>query len=251
MSTVEKSARPRPLVEPVHGQDKDETIYLHLHTAIFEAHLAPGTRLPEDALSRSFGVSRTIIRKVLQRLGHEGLVEIRPNRGAVVGEPSVDESREVFATRKILECGAMAEVIQRATEADLKALAAIVVKEDAAQKDGDRPAAIRLSGEFHVRLAEITANGILARTVSALVSRSSLIIATYGSPISTSCRHSEHTEIIELIRAGKTEAAQHWMAEHLDRVESGFAYSDNAPKPPGLEEILQRVAPRVPKKRLL
>ena len=57
--------------------------------------------------------------------------------------------------------------------------------------------------------------------------------------------------MIELIRAGKTEAASAWMAEHLDRVESGFAYSENAPKPPGLEEILQRVAPRVPRKRLL
>jgi DNA-binding GntR family transcriptional regulator len=251
MSTTDTQVPPLPLAAASAGQDKDEAIYLHLHTAIFEAHLAPGTRLPEDALSRSFGVSRTIIRKVLQRLGHEGLVDIRPNRGAVVGEPSVDESREVFATRKILECGALPEVVQRATAADLKALAAIVAQEDAAQKDGDRPAAIRLSGEFHVRLAEITANGILARTVSALVARSSLIIATYGSPISTSCRHSEHTEIIELIGQRRTEEGQRWMAEHLDRVESGFAYSDNAPKPPGLEEILQRVAPRVPKKRLL
>lgn len=251
MNIPDASAHPRPLAAPAPGQDKDEAIYLHLHTAIFEAHLTPGTRLPEDALSRTFGVSRTIIRKVLQRLGHEGLVEIRPNRGAVVGEPSVDESREVFATRKILECGALPEIIRCATETDLKALAAIVVKEDAAQKDGDRPAAIRLSGEFHVRLAAITGNGILERTVSALVARSSLIIATYGSPISTSCRHSEHTEIIELIRQGRSEEGQRWMAEHLDRVESGFAYSENAPKPPGLEEILQQVAARVPKKRIL
>lgn len=89
---------------------RDEAMYRGLHAAIYELRLPPGTRLPEDVLSNTYGVSRTLVRKVLQRMAMEGLVEIRRNRGAQVAEPSADEAREVFATRRMLECGALAEL---------------------------------------------------------------------------------------------------------------------------------------------
>ena len=50
------------------AQERDEIIYQHLHAAICDSRLLPGTRLPEDTLAETFGASRTIIRKVLQRL---------------------------------------------------------------------------------------------------------------------------------------------------------------------------------------
>ena len=79
-------------------QDKDESIYA-LMTAIVEHQLPPGSKLPEEALAEVFAVSRTGIRKVLQRLAAVQLVTLTPKRGAHVTSPSVEESRDLFARR--------------------------------------------------------------------------------------------------------------------------------------------------------
>ncbi|EPN68539.1 GntR family transcriptional regulator, partial [Pseudomonas syringae pv. actinidiae ICMP 19101] len=78
---------------------QDDIVYEHIFDAILEQRLAPGTKLSEEALGEIFGVSRTIIRRALSRLGHEGVVLLRPNRGAVVASPSVEEARQVFFAR--------------------------------------------------------------------------------------------------------------------------------------------------------
>lgn len=71
-------------------QDKDESIYQALMTAIVEHQLPPGSKLPEEALAEVFAVSRTGIRKVLQRLAAVQLVTLTPKRGAHVTSPSVN-----------------------------------------------------------------------------------------------------------------------------------------------------------------
>ena len=75
--------------EAMTGNGRDEAIYRNLYAAIVENHLEPGTKLPEDTLAEAFAVSRTSIRKVLQRLAYERLVDIRLNRGATVAQPTV------------------------------------------------------------------------------------------------------------------------------------------------------------------
>ena len=76
-------------------------------TAIVEHDLAPGTKLPEDTLADTFGVSRTRVRKVLQQLAHEGMVQLERHRGATVARPSAKEARDIFDLRRILEAGMM------------------------------------------------------------------------------------------------------------------------------------------------
>ncbi|MBS0346102.1 MAG: GntR family transcriptional regulator [Proteobacteria bacterium] len=205
-------------------QERDETIYAHLHAAICDSRLLPGTRLPEDTLADTFGASRTIIRKVLQRLAHEGLIDIRPNRGAQIAEPSVPEARDIFATRRILECGALAEMSGKVGAQDLIKLRDLIAQEDDAQHKGDRAAAIRLSGDFHIQLVALAGNNVLSQLVSQLIARSSLIIATYGSPISVTCRHSEHEKILELLAANAFEEAIAWMNEHLTTIERSLRW---------------------------
>ncbi len=73
------------------------SIYRALMTAIVEHQLPPGSKLPEEALAEVFAVSRTGIRKVLQRLAAVQLVTLTPKRGAHVTSPSVEESRAIFA----------------------------------------------------------------------------------------------------------------------------------------------------------
>lgn len=74
----------------------DPMIYESLAAAIFEQRLAPGTKLREDKLAGNFGVGLTLIRNALVRLGNNGIVDLRPNRGAVVASPTAEEAVQVF-----------------------------------------------------------------------------------------------------------------------------------------------------------
>ncbi len=98
---------------------KDEEIYKQIYNAIVDHQLAPDTKLPEDALAESFNVSRTIIRKVLLGLSHEGLVTTAPKRGARVAKPTIQEGKEVFEARRIIEVAALPLVIEKVNNAQL------------------------------------------------------------------------------------------------------------------------------------
>ena len=81
----------------------DEIIYRQMLNAIVEHQLPPGARLPEDRLSEAFGVSRTGIRKVLQRLALEHFVGIENNKGAHVKRPNEAEASEVLHSHILIE----------------------------------------------------------------------------------------------------------------------------------------------------
>ena len=82
--------------------DKDESIYQALMNAIVEHQLPPGSKLPEEALSEVFGVSRTGIRKALQRLAAVQMVQLAPKRGAYVASPTAEEAKDIFRTNSCI-----------------------------------------------------------------------------------------------------------------------------------------------------
>lgn len=224
---------------------RDEEIYRSLYTAIVEHHLAPGARLPEDALAESFGISRTGIRKVLQRLAHERLIELAPNRGATVAQPSVQEAREVFAARRIVECAALTEIGREPPPvAALDELKRIVAAETDAQARGDKREAIHLSGLFHLRVLALADNRPLSDFLGQLVSRTSLVIAMYGTPLAAGCNRCRHEQLIELLAAGDTAAAARWMDEHLREIEAGCAFAESEPQATDLKRIFAEIAKR-------
>lgn len=196
---------------------RTEKLHVMLRQAIIEQRLAPGTRLPEDAIGESFGTSRTIAREALGRLAVEGLVELIPNRGAFVANPTLEEGREIFAVRKALERMVVQEVVARTTPpmaAKLRDLA----NNEAGSGPVSEAEAIRLAGEFHLRLAELSGNAILVRYVAELVSRCSLVLSMYGRPHSADCALSEHANLIDALVAGDAARATDLMDHHLDAV---------------------------------
>lgn len=213
-------------------QTPEDHIYQQLRTAIVEHRIRPATRLPEDALSSAFGVSRTGIRKVLQRLALERLVTLRRGRGAEVSEPTVKQAQDVFAARTLVECHILDNVIDNAADTDLGALKAIIAKEHAAQDRGDYSEAIKYSGEFHVQLVRIAGNDLITSYVEQLTSLSSLIIAVYGSPAGASCDCGGHAELLKLIAGGDKAKAQTWMSEHLKAIESSLTFEPHSGEPP-------------------
>jgi DNA-binding GntR family transcriptional regulator len=196
---------------------RTEKLHVALRQAIIEQRLAPGTRLPEDALGESFGTSRTIAREALGRLAVEGLVELIPNRGAFVANPTLEEGRDIFAVRKGLERLVVQELAARMTPQMIATLRELAQKE-ANSGPISEAQAIRLAGEFHLRLAALSGNALLLRYVTELVSRCSLVLAMYGRPHSADCAVNEHLALVEALASGDGKQAGDLMDRHLDAV---------------------------------
>lgn len=194
-----------------------QRVYRTLRRAIIEQALRPGLKLPEDTIGDKLGVSRTLVREALARLALEGLVELIPHRGASVAYPTLEEARDVFAVRRGLERMVAEALAGRLTKAQAQTLNIHVRNEEAALgRDG--PESIRLAGEFHIQLAEMTGNALLLRYVQEVSSRCSLILAIYGRPHSSECAVSEHREIITALQAGDAARAADLMDSHLQAV---------------------------------
>ncbi len=213
------AAAPLPLRSRRRGA-ADDRLHRELSTAIVDQRIPPGTSLPEDTLASAFGVSRTVVRKALLRLGHEKLVELRTNRGAVVARPSVEEARAVFEARRVVEAALIDAAIERAPDAAFAQLRAHLARELEAERSGDRHALIRLSGDFHRSLAGLAGNHVLAAFLGELVSRSSLILALYQHRADPPCSREQHTEVLEALARRDAVAARTRMAAHLSHVES-------------------------------
>ncbi|KPC33208.1 GntR family transcriptional regulator [Pseudomonas syringae pv. cilantro] len=201
---------------------RDEQIYQHVLEAIVEHRLAPGTRLPEDALAEVFEISRTGIRKVLQRLALERLVTLRPKRGAEVAQPSAQEAQDVLGARQLIEPALMADIAARVAGQRLDALRLLCNQEHEAQHAGLHSEAIQLSARFHVQLCALAGNQVLTEQVAQLTTRSSLIVAVYGSRRSVGCDCGQHVDLLRLLEAGLGEQAREWMAEHLRRIRASL-----------------------------
>jgi len=192
-------------------------VYEQIWTAIIDHSLPPQTRLVEERLCEIFGLGRTRLRQVLQRLAHERVVTLLPNRGAAVSKPSVREAHEVFVARELLESGTVAGFIRSATRADCKRLHQHLAREHAAWRQGNRRAALKYSGEFHLIIAEAGGNQVLIDMLRDLVSRSSLVIAVYQVPGAPCCPPDEHRELARALERRQSRAVD-LMVRHLGRV---------------------------------
>jgi DNA-binding GntR family transcriptional regulator len=216
--------------------------YETLRRAIIEQALPPGTRLREDELAAQFGVSRTPIRAVLARLHDEGLVTSEARRTAAVAEPSLAEARKVFEVRLALEREAVRLVAGRWTPAFARRLEAILKQEEQARKAGEKRAAIRLAGDFHLALAEMADNFLLHRYLAETVSRCSLVLAVHSRPHSDECAISEHRQIIERLQSGRAQEAMAAMDAHIAAI-AHRASLDAAPaQADALADVLARYA---------
>ncbi|WP_298012083.1 GntR family transcriptional regulator [uncultured Castellaniella sp.] len=225
---------------------KDEAVFRHLYAAIVGQHLEPGIKLPEDTLAEAYGVSRTSIRKALQKLAHKGLVDVRVNHGASVAQPTLKDARDLFASRRILECGVIELVAGRATPEQLLQLEELVDQETEATGQGDWRQAIYLSGQFHLALARLADNEIISGYLADLVARTSLVIATFGSPqFHCGCPPSRHIhiEVLSLLRRGEASAAREWMDAHLKAVEHSVVQEKHSDTSFDLKAILSQVDP--------
>ena len=164
MPATRDASPPRPggaLASPQDSGRAEDRIHRAIFDSVMSQRLQPGTRLPEAALCELFGVGRAVVRKALQALAHDHIVQLRPNRGAIVAVPTPQETREIFEARRALEAAIVTLVAERATAADLDALRVQLAEEHRAVERFDQPAWARLASTFHLRLAELARNPLL------------------------------------------------------------------------------------------
>ena len=92
------------------SKSKKAIVYENLKKRIINHQLKPGESLNESVLTKELGISKTPIREALQQLEKEGFIENIPGKGSFVSRISIQDIREIFEIREILEC----EVVKRA-----------------------------------------------------------------------------------------------------------------------------------------
>jgi DNA-binding GntR family transcriptional regulator len=197
-------------------------------TAIVERRLMPGTKLAEQQIADIFKVSRTLVRQALNQLSRDRLVTLEPARGAFVAQPSVDEARQVFEVRKMLEASMLRQLCARITDGQVAELRAHLKAERSAVTRTDVPGRTRLLADFHVVLARMLGNEVLAQMLTDLLSRSSLISLMYQSSHSAEHSQQEHVAIVDALERRDARAAVKLVEQHLGNVERNLRLNPRA-----------------------
>jgi DNA-binding GntR family transcriptional regulator len=169
-----------------------------LRRMILEGELTAGEKVPERALTQRFGVSRTPLREAVKVLAAEGLVELVPNRGALVARQTMAELAELFPIIAALEGVAGELAAPRASEEELAEVADLTRGLRAAFEARDRPGYFRINQAIHATILAAARNRTLARQHEVIARR--LYRARYQANL-TPERWLEATREHEAIRA--------------------------------------------------
>ncbi|PRD65465.1 GntR family transcriptional regulator [Malikia granosa] len=205
-------------------------------TAIVERRLMPGTKLAEQKIADIFQVSRTLVRQALNQLSRDHLVTLEPARGAFVATPSIDEARQVFQVRLMLESAMLRQLCTCITEPQIATLREHLQQEREAVARVDVPGRTRLLADFHMVLARMLGNEVLADLLADLLSRSSLISLMYQSSHSAQHSQDDHVRLVDALEKRDARAAVRLMEQHIASVERNLRLD---PKSPDLADVLR------------
>ncbi len=158
-----------------------DNCYHDLERRILATDLAPGEDLEEAGLCEAYGISRTPLREVLQRLAGEGLVTLSPNRGAKVASMDLPTLRTFFQTAPLVYSTIARLAAAHRTEAQVDALRAAQAKFADAETPKDAAFA---NHRFHGLIGEMAANPYLAAALGRLLIDHTRLSQTFYSPVS-------------------------------------------------------------------
>lgn len=209
-----------------------------LFKAIAQHRLPPGTRLIEAQIVETLQANRNHVQVALQRLALQRVVNIEPNRGAMVAQPSAKEAREIFAARRAIERAIVEGITPAIMRKQRQRVSTHMSNERKATSATDRRAIVRELSDFHLMLGEISGNSVLSEILANLMVRSSLIVALYQRNDVPSCASDEHQDIITALENGDRERAVAVMIEHLDELEGQLDLDDQAEPEVNLRQAL-------------
>ena len=204
-------------VIPLPRQGLHQTVVVRLRQRIVEGHMAPGAKLNERELSESLQVSRTPLREAIKMLAAEGLVELLPNRGAVVAQLSAQDVADTFEVIAGLGGQSGELAAQRIDAAQLAELRALHYEMLAAYTRRDLPTYYRLNAQIHERINAAARNPVLAQTyrnvnarLQALRFRSNFNERKWQHAVE------EHEEMLRLLALRDAPGLRALMVQHLE-----------------------------------
>ena len=194
-----------------------EDLYPRLFDAILEQRIVPTSRFTEEGLAQEFGVSRSVLRRVLARLAEQQVIILRPNLRAQVAAPDAEQVKHILQARRLMEVTVVQLACVQASPGQVRRLRELVARQRACVEQGQQGPAIRLYGEFHLLLAAIAGNRPLAQFLNSLVPLTSLVIARQGAFTGAWL---EQAEIVEAVARRDAGTAAGLMSRYLDHLES-------------------------------
>lgn len=188
----------------------------HLRDMIIQNQLAPGDRIREREVCRQLQVSRTPLREALHKLESEGLVELIPNRGAVITKPGAEEIADMLQVLGVLESFAGERACELITDSELGEINALQYEMMAAFARGDRLAYFKLNQRIHLAIVKAARSDTLLSLHARLNARlyriryqSNLKNETWGSALE------EHDAILEALLQRDARRLSALLRQHL------------------------------------
>ncbi|MFD1211997.1 GntR family transcriptional regulator [Arthrobacter sp. GCM10027362] len=181
---------------------------------IIDGSLPPGSALVETQLARRLGVSRVPVREALQRLGQQGLVELRPGQSALVARRSARDVIELLEMRAVLQGFAAALAAERRTDGDIEALAGIVTSGRRAVDEEDWHQAGLFNSMFQLEMARISGSN----QIRSFIENSRFQLAWLNRYLAQKRGHdvwNVHSEVIEALKAQNATRAESLSRAHI------------------------------------
>lgn len=210
-------ALPRhPLSEPGPASAAEEA-YNHVLDSIRRGAYGPGDRLKTEDIAATIGMSRMPVREAFRRLATEGLLVMRPNRGAAVCTFSLADIEEIFEMRSVLEGLAVRLAIERVDEPALAELDQLLERMERASENNDGEW-LTVHRYFHEYVCALSGRQRLLRQIAglhtALEPYLRLWLIRIDQPVNANAQR-EHREIVEAIRGRDPQRAEAVMQEHI------------------------------------
>lgn len=196
-----------------------DNCYDDLERRILATDLAPGEDLDEGGLCAAYGISRTPLREVLQRLAGEGYVTLSPNRGAQVASMDLQTMRRFFQSAPLVYSSIARLAAEHRTEAQVAALRMVQAEFAAAQTPKEAAFA---NHRFHALIGEMAANPYLSAALGRLLIDHTRLGLTFYGPASEAERdlvaraRAQHEEMVDAIVARDADRIVEITLDHWD-----------------------------------
>lgn len=184
-----------------------EYAYQRIRQAIRTGEFQPGQRLREADLADHFKVSRTPIREAIRRITADGLLELVPGRGLAVAQFSIQQVRELYVLRAVLEGTAAALAAQHASSSEIGAMEDFLRQSETVLNDPAETA--RLNARFHLVIHDAARNRYLSQALAQMSDTLALLPGTtFEVPGRAALALAEHRAMLEAIVARSPEQAE-------------------------------------------
>lgn len=217
MEPEPETSRPRPRDRPLPRTTTVEQVAAELRARILGGRLRPGTRLREQALADSLGVSRNTLREALRRLAAERLLDYEAHRGVAVRMPTPEDIHELIELRRLIELAALRACDPR----DGRELEVLAMDARDAGASGDEARIVEADMRFHARLVASLGNRRLDEVYAGVTAEMRLALFVL-EPEQPADWADHHIAVSRHLASGDDDAAATDLSRHLDAIDESL-----------------------------